>query len=177
MRALVVVESVFGNTRRIAEEVARGLAHGLGESGQVRVADVGDAGDPLDGVDLLVVGGPTHAFAMTRMSTRRNAAEQAGGGAQPSETGLREWLATLAEAPMDVRAAAFDTRVDRPRLPGSAAAGVARRLRRLGYDLVARPETFRVSGTQGPLCEGELGRARAWGAGIARAATAATSTA
>ena len=57
MRALVVVESVFGNTRRIAEEVARGLAPGLGDSGQVRVADAGDPGDSLDGVDILVVGG------------------------------------------------------------------------------------------------------------------------
>lgn len=46
MRALVVAESVFGNTRRIAEEVARGLAQGLGESGQVRVADVSDPRSP-----------------------------------------------------------------------------------------------------------------------------------
>lgn len=114
---------------------------------------------------------------MTRMSTRRSAAEQAGGGAQPAETGLREWLAVLAQAPTGVRAATFDTRMDRPRLPSSAAAGAARKLRRLGYDLVARPATFRVTGTQGPLREGELDRARAWGADVARAATAATSTA
>ncbi|MFC5238281.1 flavodoxin [Pseudonocardia zijingensis] len=172
MRALVVVESVFGNTRRIADEVARGLADGLGETGQVRVADVSEAGQPVDRVDLLVVGGPTHAFAMTRMSTRRSAAEQS--GAQPAEIGLREWLATTAKAQAGARAAAFDTRMDRPRLPGSAAAGAARRLRRLGYDLVARPETFRVIGTQGPLRDGELDRARAWGFDVARAATSAS---
>jgi hypothetical protein len=177
MRALVVVESVFGNTRRIALEVAHGLARGLGESGQVRIADVGDPPEVVAGIDLLVVGGPTHAFAMTRMSTRRSAAEQLGGGAQPAETGLREWLAALGQAPTGARAAAFDTRMDRPRLPGSAAAGAARRLRRLGYDLVARPETFRVTGTQGPLIEGELERARAWGIDVARAATAATTAA
>lgn len=177
MRALVVVESVFGNTRRIAEEVANGLAQGLGESGQVRVADVSDPPEPVDDVDLLVVGGPTHAFAMSRMSTRRSAAEQAGGGSQPAETGLREWLALAEKAPTGARAAAFDTRMDRPRLPGSAAAGAARRLRRLGYDLIARPETFRVIGTQGPLREGELDRARAWGVEVARSVTNATSTA
>jgi hypothetical protein len=114
---------------------------------------------------------------MTRASTRRSAAEQAGGGAQAAETGLREWLAALPGAPTGVRAAAFDTRMDRPRLPGSAAAGAARELRHLGYDLVARPETFRVMGTQGPLREGELDRARLWGADVARAAIAATSTA
>lgn len=49
MRALVVVESVFGNTRRIAEEVAHGLDEGLGESGQVRIADVSDSLEPVDG--------------------------------------------------------------------------------------------------------------------------------
>lgn len=174
MRAFVVVESVFGNTRRIAEEVAHGLAEGLGETGQVRLADVSNSARPVDRVDLLVVGGPTHAFAMTRMATRRSAAEQAGGGAQPAEAGLREWLAAMTKAPEGARAAAFDTRMDRPRLPGSAAAGAARKLRRLGYDLVARPETFRVTGTQGPLCEGELERARAWGFGVARAATTAS---
>jgi hypothetical protein len=176
MRALVVVESVFGNTRRIADAVADGLAEGLGESGQVRIASVLDSSEVIDGVDLLVVGGPTHAFAMTRPSTRRSAAEQAGGGARAAETGLREWLAALSEAPTSAWAAAFDTRMDRPRLPGSAAAGAARRLRRLGYDLIARPETFRVTGTQGPLREGELDRARAWGFGVARSATAAAST-
>jgi hypothetical protein len=177
MRALVVVESVFGNTRRIAEEVARGLAEGLGETGQVRIADVSDPAQPVDRVDLLVAGGPTHAFAMTRMSTRRSAAEQAGGGARPAETGLREWLAARAKAPEGARAAAFDTRMDRPRLPGSAAAGAARRLRRLGYDLVACPETFRVTGTRGPLRDGELDRARAWGFSVARAATTTATTA
>lgn len=177
MRVLVVAESVFGNTRRVAEEVAGGLADELGATGEVRIADVTEPVEDLDGVDLLVVGGPTHAFAMTRMSTRRSAAEQAGDGAEPAETGLREWLAALPEAPGRAQAAAFDTRVDRPRLPGSAAAGAARRLRRLGYRLVVRPETFRVTGTRGPLREGELDRARAWGASVARAATAAVGTA
>jgi hypothetical protein len=176
MHALVVVESVFGNTRQIAAAVARGIADGLGETGQVRIVEVGDGLESVDGADLLVVGGPTHAFAMTRLSTRRSAAEQAGGGAQAAETGLREWLAALPHAQRGARAAAFDTRMNHPRLPGSAAAGAARRLRRLGYDLVTRPETFRVIGTQGPLRDGELDRARAWASDVARAATSAAST-
>lgn len=158
MNALVVVESVFGNTRRIAEAVAEGLGPA------VRVVDVAQAArtpELLDGVDLLVVGGPTHAFGMTRLATRRSAAEQ--GGPPAAATGLREWLAALPRAAQPVSAAAFDTRVNRPRLPGSAASGAARRLRRLGYDVVARPETFRVVGTQGRLLDAEPERARVWG--------------
>jgi hypothetical protein len=53
MHVLVVVESVFGNTRRIAEAVARGLAEGLGETGRVRIADVSGSAGTVDGVDLL----------------------------------------------------------------------------------------------------------------------------
>jgi hypothetical protein len=162
MLALVVVESVFGNTRTIADAVAEGLGRRAG----ARVLDVAEAARTpgvLDGVDLLVVGGPTHAFGMTRARTRQSAAEQQGGGAVAAETGLREWLAALPAAAPGVRAATFDTRTDRPRLPGSAAAGAARRLRRLGYEVIARPETFRVSGTAGPLLPAEVERARVWG--------------
>ena len=162
MQALVVVESVFGNTRAIADAVGEGLGH----RAEVRVLTVTDAAAAtglLDGVDLLVVGGPTHAFGMSRPSTRRAAAEQAGGGAVAAQGGLREWLAALPASTAHLPAAAFDTRVDRPRTPGSAASGAARRLRRLGYELVARPESFRVTGTTGPLLADEAERARIWG--------------
>ncbi|MEU9046294.1 MULTISPECIES: hypothetical protein [unclassified Kitasatospora] len=47
---------------------------------------------------------------------------------------------------------------------GGAAFGIARRLRRHGYVLLAKPDGFVVTGTNGPLREGEHGRARAWGA-------------
>jgi hypothetical protein len=160
--ALVVVESVFGNTRRIAEAVAEGL----GPRVHARVVDVAEAGRALEGADLLVVGGPTQAFGMTRPATRRSAAEQAGGGAVAAEVGLREWLETLAGDQQGRLAAAFDTRTDHPRLPGSAAAGAARKLRHLGYRMVTGPESFRVTGTKGPLVDGELERARLWGSGL-----------
>ncbi|SHK75084.1 Flavodoxin [Pseudonocardia thermophila] len=161
MKALVVVESVFGNTRQIAEAIAQGL----GDEALVRVVDVADAPATVDGVDLLVVGGPTHAFGMTRESTRRAAAEQSGGAVPPAAVGLREWLAVVRVGP--VAGAAFDTRMDTFRLPGSAAKGAARALRRLGVRLVDRPRTFRVVGMQGPLRDGEPFRARAWGAHLA----------
>jgi hypothetical protein len=162
MDALVVVESVFGNTRRIAEAVAEGL----GPRVHARVVDVAEAAGLADGVDILVVGGPTHAFGMTRPSTRQSAAEQAGNGAVPAEVGLREWLQTLGPAAPGQLAAAFDTRADRPRLPGSAAAGALHRLHRLGFGRIMRPESFRVLGTRGPLRTGELERARLWGSAL-----------
>lgn len=162
MRALVVVESVFGNTRRIAEAVAEGL----GPRVQARVVDVTEAADQIEGIDLLVVGGPTHAFGMTRPSTRKSAAEQAGPGAVAAEVGLREFLDTLPQTGAGQLAAAFDTRADHPRLPGSAAAAALRKLRGLGYRRVCRAESFRVTGTQGPLVGGELERARLWGSGL-----------
>jgi flavorubredoxin len=74
-RALVVFESMFGNTEAIAHAVADGLRSTM----DVDVVEVGAApASPADDVDLLVVGGPTHAFGLTRPSTRQDAARQAG---------------------------------------------------------------------------------------------------
>ena len=161
MRALVVVESSFGNTFAVARAVAEGLDPFMA----VDVCGIGDApGTIEDGVDLVVVGGPTQAFGMSRPNTRRDAARQAGHSTAPT-IGVREWLAS---APTGIRrAAAFDTRIDKGWVPGSAARGIAKQLRRLGATLVADPESFRVTGTPGPLAGGELDRARAWGEQLA----------
>lgn len=70
-------------------------------------------------------------------------------------------------------AAAFGTKMNKPaRLPGSAARGIGRRLRELGYHLVAKPADFFVAGTTGPLSAGELHRAELWGAQPGRSETA-----
>ena len=165
MRALVVVESSFGNTLTIA----RAVAEGLGRFMTVDICGVGDApGEIEDGVDLVVVGGPTQAFGMSRPGTRRDAARQAGHSTAP-KIGVREWLAS---APIGIRrAAAFDTRINKGWVPGSAARGIARRLSRLGATLVADPESFRVVGMPGPLAAGELDRGRRWGAQLATTIT------
>jgi hypothetical protein len=162
-RALVVFESMFGNT----EAVARAVGDGLAERMPVDVVPVSAAPDALPAdVELLVVGGPTHAFGLSRASTRRSAVDQ---GAQPRggvAVGLREWLAALALAGVAHRAVTFDTRVRVRGLPGSAARAVTRRLRSLGFD-VDEHRTFWVQGTPGPLADGELDRARAWGVDLA----------
>ncbi|MET0780604.1 MAG: flavodoxin domain-containing protein [Microbacterium sp.] len=157
MRALVVYETLWGNT----EKVARAVADELGRTMSVEVVDVDSAPDSADGYDLVVIGGPTHAFSMTRPSTREGAVNQNGAPRAPAQ-GIREWLGHLAHAAAPVTAAAFDTRVNSPRLPGSAAKAARHELRSLGFDVGIKAKSFRVHGYEGPLIEGELDRAREW---------------
>src|SRR5689334_20719676 len=93
MKALVVYESMFGNT----EKVARAVADGLSETFDVTVADV--TGMPgTVGVDLLVLGGPTHALGLSRPATRAQATQQgAVRAATAVDLGLREYLARLSK--------------------------------------------------------------------------------
>ncbi|MBB5788851.1 flavodoxin family protein [Jiangella mangrovi] len=157
MRARVVYESMFGNTQEIAEAITEGLSAHL----TVEIVEVGSAGDSLDGVDLLVVGGPTHAFSMSRPSTRKSAADDAPGGIVSKGPGIREWIAGL--HPDGTPVATFDTRAEHPHLPGSAAHAALRRLRHRGARPVAGAKSFSVTGISGPLADGEADRAREWG--------------
>ena len=170
-RALVIYESMFGNTRSIAQAVAEGLSSGI----DTEVVEVGEAPTsvPVD-VSLLVVGGPTHAFGLSRASTREDAAGRAGGQVLSRGKGLREWLAELETRP-GLAAATFDTKIAKPRVPGSAARAAERRLRRAGLAISMHAETFFVIGTTGPLWEGELVRARGWGGELARRTLAGSS--
>lgn len=162
MRALVVFESMFGNTRDVARAVAEGLSTRMG----VELVEVGSARWRAD-VDLLVVGGPTHAFSMSRPGTREDAARQAELAVISTGTGIREWLENLSGVRAGTSAATFDTRVARPRLPGSAARAMHKRLGHAGLDLVVGPESFWVDGTRGPLVADEVARAKDWGAELA----------
>jgi hypothetical protein len=165
MRALVVYESLFGNTKQVAEAIADGLRPTM-EVELTHVADVWHA-DPA--VDLLVVGGPTHAMSMTRPSTRAEAVKQ-GAPAGP-DVGLREWLKTFRPGLSQPVLATFDTKLAKARrVPGSAAKAAARAGRRAGFALATRPQSFWVAGTPGPLAPGEVDRARAWGSSLARIA-------
>ncbi|WP_448808303.1 flavodoxin family protein [Agromyces bauzanensis] len=160
MRVMVVYETVWGNTEQIAREIAAGIG---GES--VEVVDAASAPPGIDDdVDLLVVGGPTHAFSMSSASTRESARQQ--GATQIPTSGIREWIERLSSPARAVPVATFDTRTVSPRLPGSAAKKAMKKLVALGFRPVAKPETFGVHGYSGPVADGELERARAWGAGL-----------
>ncbi|WP_242448190.1 flavodoxin domain-containing protein [Cellulomonas sp. WB94] len=93
MRAVVVVESMFGNTRQVAEAIADGLRPTV----EAEVVDVGVAPETIDPeVGLLVVGGPTHAFGMSRPASRTQALQEAGTPGGSPDVGMREWLEHLA---------------------------------------------------------------------------------
>ena len=157
MHALVVYESLWGNT----EQLARAIADALAPLGSVEVFDSDTAPSTTHGYDILIVGGPTHAFGMTRAKTRAFAVQSHSAPRAP-EQGLREWLRTLQRPETTLPVMVFDTRVDTPRLPGSAAKAARRALRKLGFDTTTLHETFRVRGYEGPLLDGETARAVAW---------------
>jgi hypothetical protein len=164
MRALVVYESLWGNT----ESVARAIAAGLASDTEVDVVDVDSAPTSSAGYQLLVVGGPTHAFSMSRESTRQNAVSQNGAPFAPRR-GIREWLNMLEPTSEKLWAVTFDTRVNAPRLPGSAARAAKQELRSLGFRCPIKQRSFRVHGYEGPLVDGELEEATRWGGAIVQA--------
>ena len=168
MKALVVYESMFGNT----ETIARAIADGLAGAGEVTLADV-TAAPPPEGFDLLVAGAQTHAFGLSRPSSRDQAGRSGTVRPGATETGLREYLATSPRL-AGLAAATFDTRVDKP-ITGSAARKAHRRLRRLGCRMLAPAAGFRVAGTTGPLLDGEAERARRWAESLAVTAGAGRS--
>jgi flavodoxin len=141
MKIIVVYDSKFGNTARLARAIATRLA--------ARTLSASDA-TPIDleTADMLFVGGPTQAHGIS--PTLRRLLEEVPKGALQG-----------------VRAAAFDTRLDRPRaLTGAAAKGLTKRLRQKGASVLAPGESFLVSGSEGPLAEGELERATGWAVAV-----------
>jgi hypothetical protein len=171
MKALVVYESLFGNTATIGEAIAASLAsRGIEvESGPISRIDPSRAA----GADLLVVGAPTHAHGMSRVATRKAAVEdERNTFSEPTASrGIRDWMDALPTGAGRL-AASFDTRFDKPRaLTGSAAKGIWRRLERRGYHLLTTPESFFVTG-QHELEAGQTDRAKAWAAAVADRAKA-----
>jgi Flavodoxin len=176
MRAVIVYESLFGNTHEVAEAIGDGIrqAHPDAEVACLPVAQAKP--DDVEAADLLIVGGPTHMRGMTSGLSRKMGLQAEGKKAASEGTsfapepgaegpGVRDWFDALPRAAGSSRAAAFDTRAD-ARMAGGAAHGIARRLRRHRYELVAEPEGFIIEDTEGPLRDGERDRARAWGAGL-----------
>ena len=110
------------------------------------------------------MGAPTHAFSLSRRSTREDAVRQ-GAPADRARIGLREWLGAVRFDPeRSPSFAAFDTRIGKVRwLPKAAGPTAVRMARKHGFRTVERPVAFIVAELQGPLVEGELERATALG--------------
>ncbi|HVK30665.1 MAG TPA: flavodoxin domain-containing protein [Nocardioides sp.] len=160
--ALVVYESMFGNTAETAEAVARGLRRAGLATHIVPVGSLAATG-PVD-VDLLAVGAPTHGFTLSRRESRAEAVRK-GAAPERATIGLREWIAQAAPQRFGtVRVVVFDTRIGKVRhLPLTAATTAARLLRRRGFQVMRKPTGFVVERVRGPLHAGELARAENWG--------------
>jgi hypothetical protein len=163
MRALIVYESMFGSTRRIAQAIASGLR----PTYAVDVVGVenapGELGVVGPDVSLLIVGAPSHLFGLSTPKSRIAAGKRAERPMATADLGLREWLDALVGAAGRRDVLAFETRLRVRGMPGSAAKSAARRMRKLGYRLLWPPQSFYVANLTGTLVEGELERARMWG--------------
>jgi hypothetical protein len=180
MRAIVIYESMFGNTHAVAEHIAEGIEVPGAQAFVATVVSVHDASpEQLTAADLIVVGGPTHVHGMSSERSRAGAQDMV---AKDDDLeldpdaygeGLRDWFAGLADDVGTSRfAAAFDTRVHGSTLlTGQASKGIAKRLASHGFELVAAGESFFVDKTN-HLEAGEVDRATAWGHRVAEAVRA-----
>ncbi len=162
MKALVIYDSVFGNTEKVAQAIGEALG-APDNASVVKVPDVTD--DTLTGVDLLVVGSPTRAFKATPATMA--------------------WIKALPTGRLSgVRIAAFDTRIAvadsksgflkfMVSIFGYAAKPILGALTKKGGQAAAEPEGFFVTDSEGPLKDGELERAAAWARGAGATASGA----
>lgn len=149
MKTLVVYDSRFGNTKKIAEAIAGGVGDGTMAKNVNEVKE-----EELKGLDLLVAGSPVH-------------------GGRPSEDMLK-FLDGLDETSLEgVNVAAFDSRFSKEghgfflnqlmKVLPYAAPKIEKYLEKNGGKGVSEPQGFIVNDTKGPVAKGELERARKWG--------------
>ena len=140
MKALIVYDSAYGNTEKIAKSIGGAI------TGDVKVLRIGEVNpSELEPVDFLIVGSPTY-------------------GGRPTPATL-DFLNNIPESAVKgMGVAAFDTRLSARwvKIFGFASAKIAGSLKAKGGTLIMSPEGFFVKGTKGPLLEGELERAASW---------------
>lgn len=162
MKAVVVYESHWGNTAAIARAIAAGIGGGT------PALSTSEAGaEALAGVELIVAGSPLLGFSLPTDAMLKGLPAEVNRGAEPpdlSHPSMRAWLESVPAG--QGSAAAFETRIWWS--PGSAAKAILRRLEARGYRELAPARPFLVTQKYGPLREGELEAARAWGVELAR---------
>lgn len=141
MKALVIYDSNFGNTKRIAETIAEKLGEG------VRVLQVSDfSKKEIEGNELLVVGSPVNGW-------------------RPTEK-INKFLEGFSNGQLEgIKAAAFDTKFKNP-IAGNASKRISKSLKEAGAEIVAKPQSFFVKGSKGPLTDGEMEKAAKWAVSI-----------
>lgn len=163
MKTVVVYESLWGNTAAIARAIAEGIGPGTQALSTAQASSAA-----ISGAALIVAGAPVLGFRLPSDKMLKMIGETPGKNpvapdlSQPS---MRSWLDTLPKG--SGRSAAFETRIWWS--PGGATAAIVRGLKSAGYRPIAKPRRFIVKGKNGPLRDGELERARLWGADLAQA--------
>ncbi len=145
-KAVIVYDSLYGNTEKIASAIGEAIT----PCGEVKVLRAGEANpSELASIALLIVGSPVH-------------------GGRPTPP-VQDFLNKMAQQSLKgIKVAVFDTRATSKfaKIFGNAAGRIAGQLTKKGGVLMVPPEGFFVTGTKGPLKEGELERAANWARGI-----------
>ncbi len=163
MKAIVVYESLWGNTAAIA----RAIAEGIGSEARVLSTDEA-SGTAVSEADLIVAGAPVIAFSLPSDKVRTGIGANPGNAPEApdlSHPSMRSWLDSLPAR--QGRSASFETRIWWS--PGGATKSISRGLEAAGYKTIAKARRFIVTGKFGPLRDGELEQARLWGAELAKA--------
>jgi flavorubredoxin len=147
VKALVVYDSLFGNTEKVAMALVAGLESGGVDVDVVKVDAV--RFDELGEVDLLCVGGPVHAWSVSKPVNEFFERLKSVGGL----TGKKAF--------------AFDTKM-KSRLAGSAGGKIEAKLKDLGLTIARHSESAIVKGREGPLEEGAEGTFKQIGAELAK---------
>ncbi len=163
MHAVVVYESFWGNTAA----VARAIAEGIGPDASAITTDEASP-DVMSSADLVIVGAPVLGFRLPTDDIRAGLLREYGAPtpADTSHRSMRSWLDAVPAG--KARVAAFETRFEFS--PGGSIGTITHELERAGYRLLSKGQKFLVTGKYGPLKDGELERARQWGAALATAA-------
>lgn len=141
MKTIVIYDSVFGNTKQIAESIA---SH-LGENTKIQSIDQLSVEDWQDS-ELLIIGSPINGW-------------------RPTEK-IKKWLSSLSnQSLMGKKVASFDTRV-KLFIHGDAANQISKELQKAGAKTIVDPQAFFVAGSKGPLLPGEIDKAKLWAQSI-----------
>jgi flavorubredoxin len=165
LKAIVVYESLWGNTAAIARAIAEGLGPGA------RALSTGEAtAEAIAGADLMVAGAPVFGFRLATEESLQNVRLSPGVGAPPpnmTNPAMRSWLEELAELPprTNGHCAAFETGLRWS--PGGATSSIIQGMERAGFTSLDKGKRFVVKGRFGPLRDGEIERAREWGTELA----------
>jgi flavodoxin I len=141
MKILIVYDTLYGNTEKIARSIGGAF------TGDVKILKVGEANvSEMDSVDLFIVGSPT----------------QGGRDTKP----MQEFITQIPEATVRrLKIAVFDTRLATKlvKLFGYAEQRINSALKSKGATFIVPSAGFTVKSAKGPLLDGELEKAAAWG--------------